>query len=211
MNLKIVNMRGTAAVVAALSAGVLAACGGSEPQSSGAAKEASSAADRSFVEDMTPHHESAVDMAKLAAKRAEHRQIKTLAADIATTQRAEIEEMAELSKSIGAKPGGASPMEMSEDDMATLGTADPFDRTFIDMMIPHHQDAIRMARTELEQGKDPGVRELAERILAAQSKEIRDMNEWRTEWYGKPSPAGGVPAASGSGGDHRQGHDSKGS
>jgi uncharacterized protein (DUF305 family) len=37
---------------------------------------------------------------------------------------------------------------------------------------------------------------VARGIVAAQTKEIRQMNTWRTDWDGEPSPAGGVPAAS---------------
>jgi uncharacterized protein (DUF305 family) len=198
MHLKLTYTRSMAAMVAALAAGALAACGASEPPTSSPPADRSSAAtaeDRTFVEDMTPHHESAVDMAGIARKRAEHAEIKTLAANIAASQQAEIGEMAQIAKAIGAKPGGPSPMHMSEDDMKRMRAGKPFDRIFIDMMIPHHQDAIRMARTTLEKGKDPDVRGLAERVIAAQSKEIEDMNEWRTQWYGKPSPAGGVPSA----------------
>jgi uncharacterized protein (DUF305 family) len=44
--------------------------------------------------------------------------------------------------------------------------------------------------------------------VSAQSREIREMNRWRRQWYGAPSPAGGVPEegeAMGSGGEH-EGH-----
>lgn len=34
-------------------------------------------------------------------------------------------------------------------NMSALNGVKPFDRAFIDMMIPHHQGAIRMARAEL--------------------------------------------------------------
>lgn len=196
-----------AVVVTVLAASLLAACGGSEPQGSGTedGSNAARVADRAFVQDMTPHHESAVAMAEVARERADHSEIKTLADNIATSQQAEIVEMADLGEAIGAKPGGPSSMDMPENEMQKLTSASPFDRTFIDMMIPHHQAAIKMARTTLEKGKDPGVRDLAERVIAAQSKEIEDMNKWRAAWYGKPSPAGGVPAAA-SGGDDAQGY-----
>ena len=39
--------------------------------------------------------------------------------------------------------------------MGALKDAKPFDRAFIDEMIPHHQGAIRMARAELAKGSDP--------------------------------------------------------
>ncbi|MDQ3164190.1 MAG: DUF305 domain-containing protein, partial [Actinomycetota bacterium] len=61
-------------------------------------------------------------------------------------------------------------------------------------LIPHHQDAIRMARKEISGGSDEELKELAGSIVETQSKEIEDMNDWREDWYGAPSPAGGVPA-----------------
>ena len=61
------------------------------------------------------------------------------------------------------------------------------------MMVPHHQSAILMARIELAEGDDEEAQSLATAIIDAQSREIEAMNEWRTKWYGGPSPAGGVP------------------
>ncbi len=78
-------------------------------------------------------------------------------------------------------------------DLSSLESAKPFDRAFIDMMVPHHQGAILMARVELEQGSDEKAKALAEQIIEAQTVEIEEMNEWREKWYGEPSPAGGVP------------------
>jgi uncharacterized protein (DUF305 family) len=45
-------------------------------------------------------------------------------------------------------------------------------------MIPHHQGAISMARTELKYGKDPKNRKLAEGIISVQEKEVKGMLEW---------------------------------
>jgi uncharacterized protein (DUF305 family) len=61
--------------------------------------------------------------------------------------------------------------------MAIEFTGNP-DVDFARSMIPHHQGAIDMARAELEYGRDPEMRALAEAIIAAQEKEIAFLRGW---------------------------------
>lgn len=81
-----------------------------------------------------------------------------------------------------AGPGAGSAMmsgmeRMNQAMSAAPMTGDP-DHDFMSMMIPHHQGAIDMAKTELQYGKDPKVRRLARGIIAAQEKEIAEMKRW---------------------------------
>jgi len=45
-------------------------------------------------------------------------------------------------------------------------------------MLPHHQAAIDMAKTQLLYGKDPQMRRLAQEIITDQQSEIELMQRW---------------------------------
>lgn len=180
-----------AGALAALAFG-LGACGGGEEGTAGGGD-----ADRAFLESMIPHHESAIEMATLAKRRAEHPQVMELADAIVTAQSREIRQIEGIHQRLFDEK--VSPNADAHEDLglmestAELKRVKPFDEAFIDMMVGHHQGAIRMARAVHDQSDDDEVRSLAKSIVSAQSKEIEQMNEWRRAWYGAPSPAGGVP------------------
>ena len=206
--MKIHHFARTAALAAVL---VLPAAASSPALAAGKANDT----DRAFVRQMGPHHQMATEMAEMAKTDGEHAKTRRLARDIIKAQSAEIRPLKRIAKDLGVTPA-EMPMdgEMSEQtmrDLETLGLteeqsgmgmdmhdlhgAKPFDRMFIDMMIPHHQGAIRMARAELATGKDRRLRSIARAIVRDQAKEIRTMNAWRKAWYGTPSPARGVPTS----------------
>lgn len=60
-------------------------------------------------------------------------------------------------------------------DVKPTGNAD---KDFVLNMIPHHQGAVEMAKVQLEHGKDPELRKLAEDIIKAQDTEIAFMKAW---------------------------------
>lgn len=49
------------------------------------------------------------------------------------------------------------------------------DRDFVEMMVPHHQGAVDMAKAELKFGHNAQLRKLARKIVAAQQREISVM------------------------------------
>jgi uncharacterized protein (DUF305 family) len=205
----------TQALLGIASALVLAACGGDDDGPSSGGKPGNGT-DLAFIDEMVPHHKSAIAMAKIAQRRGGRAEVTQLADDIIAAQQREIGQLGDIKEPLivaGVKP---SDLGISEDmtgmhtDVATLRDAKPFDREFIDMMVPHHQGAIRMARLELAKGQNAELKRIARAIVDGQAKEIEEMNAWRTDWYGAPSEAGGVPAEDEATSDDDGGHSGHG-
>lgn len=201
--------------VAVLGAGLavtLTACGssdspagssGSSPSATGSAGGIATMhndADVTFIDDMTPHHTGALDMAQLAATRAGSPTVKELAAKIAAAQEPEQQQMKAMAAAWGvAAPATDSGMSGGHDmnsmggsampsaspsgmDMSMLGslTGTDFDRTFLTMMSEHHRSALPMAQTEIKSGSNPQAKKLAQDIVTAQTAEIEQMQKMLT-------------------------------
>jgi ribosomal protein L16 Arg81 hydroxylase len=59
-------------------------------------------------------------------------------------------------------------------DMTVKPTGD-VDRDFVEMMVPHHQGAVDMAKAELKYGRNEVLRRLAQEIIVTQQQEISVM------------------------------------
>jgi uncharacterized protein (DUF305 family) len=60
----------------------------------------------------------------------------------------------------------------------------PFDLRFLDQMIVHHQGAVVSAQMMIADSARPELRDLAQRIITGQQREIDQMRQWRDTWYG---------------------------
>lgn len=69
-------------------------------------------------------------------------------------------------------------MEAMHAAMADIEPSGNEDADFVNLMLPHHQAAVGMARTELLYGKDPQMRRLAQEIIADQESELQLMRLW---------------------------------
>jgi hypothetical protein len=75
----------------------------------------------------------------------------------------------------------AALMKDMETMHAAMAAAEPSgnnDADFVNLMLPHHQAAVDMARTELLNGNDPQMRRLAQEIITDQESEIQLMQLW---------------------------------
>jgi uncharacterized protein (DUF305 family) len=144
--------------------------------------------DVTFAQGMVPHHQQALDMAKLVPSRSTNPKVLDLAKKIEGAQDPEIKTMNEWLKAWGAPastsmPGmdhsghGSGSGMMTDADMKMLEQAKgaAFDKMWLEMMIKHHEGAVAMAKTELQKGSNADAKKLAQEIIDAQQKEITEM------------------------------------
>ena len=62
--------------------------------------------------------------------------------------------------------------------MASVRPSGDNDADFVRLMLPHHQAAIDMAKTQLAYGQDAQMRRLAQEIITDQQSEIELMQLW---------------------------------
>jgi uncharacterized protein (DUF305 family) len=53
---------------------------------------------------------------------------------------------------------------------------------FLTMMGTHHGGAVELAETELRAGAATEVKAFARQMIAAQQREIRQMQQWKDTW-----------------------------
>jgi uncharacterized protein (DUF305 family) len=80
-----------------------------------------------------------------------------------------------------------SSMEKMHTAMASVEASGNSDVDFVRLMLPHHQAAIDMAKTQLMYGQDPQMRRLAQEIITDQQSEIELMQLWLKR-HGSGSP-----------------------
>ncbi len=140
-----------------------------------------------FLDTMVAHHQGAVEMATLAETRAQHAELKELAANIVADQEREIARMsqwrdqwfAEKPKAVIMDfPGMSHGMVGMDVNKLSSLKGNEFDLEFIRQMIPHHEGAVQMARSLETQQTRPELKELAADITSAQEAEIKQMREW---------------------------------
>lgn len=147
--------------------------------------------DIDFVRGMIPHHQGAIDMAKVVQNHGQNGNVKNFANKVIRDQTKEILSMethlARLESDWKKNPrkfqNTTSIIAQKKSDKKmhhgmNIEFSGNADVDFIRGMIPHHQGAIDMAKIVLEHGQDPNVRTLAWAIVHAQDSEIYWMKNW---------------------------------
>ena len=155
---------------------------------------ASAPYDLQFLDTMSAHHQSAVDMAKMVDGKTDNAELKKFAAGIIADQNKEIAQMKEWREKWYSGKPAAKNMEMSGmmDSMKMMmggemkkmedAKGKDFDIHFLDMMTPHHLGATVMAKEALTKAEHPEIKTLANQIIKAQEAEIKMMADWKAKW-----------------------------
>ena len=145
-----------------------------------------------FVHDMIPHHHQALEMAALVADRTNRKELIDVAGRINASQGDEIAFMQQWLRDRGQhvpEPAAHDAMHTSHkmagmatpEQMAELAESDgaAFDRLFLELMIPHHEGAVKMVGELLDQpgsAYDPVLFEFTSEVTNGQTAEIERMN-----------------------------------
>lgn len=185
--LQVVGLVAVVAVVAVIAGVVLAGRVGAPP--------GADSVDVGFMQDMTTHHEQAVQMASIAAENGDDPIVRDFAREVLIFQQKEIGYMEALLEDWGQWPfptgrtamtwmGMSSTPEqmpgMQPDDAVRAMrdiTGPAADAEFLRRMTDHHRGGIHMAEYAAANAEDPRVRDLAARMARVQQSEIQEYQQ----------------------------------
>ena len=139
--------------------------------------------DLDFANMMIEHHQGAIDMSKIEVAKGADQKIKDMAQNITTKQTEEIGKMQEIIKNY--KPmdmGKHDELSKDMDDMKAkmngMQMTGNTDKDFAMMMISHHEMAIKMFKDELSHGMNAQLKQMAQKGITDQTKEISEFKSW---------------------------------
>ncbi|RZL07401.1 MAG: DUF305 domain-containing protein [Pedobacter sp.] len=142
-------------------------------------------ADNDFAMMMIEHHMGAINMANEVIANGDDAHIKDMATTMKNAQMAEIQE---LQSFLQANSPASMDMEAMTEYMESMQKMDTsadqailigdVDHDFASLMIPHHQSAIDMAKTELQYGHSAELKTMAQKMIDDQQEEIAMLQEW---------------------------------
>ena len=153
--------------------------------------------DHDFATLMRHHHVSAVEMAQAQVAGGTDPALKAMAQKMVNDQQQEINVFDQYlqahQQASGKSTYGQRAMKMMTpmDSMHMQGGS--LDVMFVSMMITHHEDGVKMAREYLKEGKDAGLKKIAQNIVTTQPREVSQMREWLQKNGGNDAQKGSTP------------------
>lgn len=145
--------------------------------------------DYDFALMMTHHHQGAIRMADEEIANGTDAKMKEMAQKTKTSNQADIQKLQAFAGKHTATKGDTAttmrmmqPMnrmmqQMHQQDMSNMNT----DQNFATMMIHHHQMGNEMAKEFLKIGKTQEMKQLAQKTIDQQTKEIKELENWQQQ------------------------------
>jgi len=164
-----------------------------------------------YIDVLSPHHESAATIARIAQARSTRPEIVSLAAGIVESRSAELEQLrawretwypevpglTETQLFAGLETKASSPGRGGAPGLGDLTTAgmdeviaelcsetDMLNLAFIDHLVEHHTGAILISELVAVEAVHPELAAFARTVVDTQSAEIATLLGWRDAWYG---------------------------
>jgi uncharacterized protein (DUF305 family) len=143
----------------------------------GCGTSSATAADKTFVADMTPHHALGVRMAAMALEKADDVRVREFGFTMGRYQQAEFDQLSAMATSWKAIASGHAHgmLTSAEEDALAALDGRAFDKAWLEQMIIHHQGAVAMATSEVATGSDAKAKAIAANVATVQTKEITEM------------------------------------
>lgn len=137
--------------------------------------------DHDFAMMMKQHHQGAIDMAKAEIAGGTDDQLKQMSQKLIDEQQnenARFDQFMQGKQPTGNSDYGQKAMGMMTPMSDIKMESGSLDAMFASMMIPHHQDAVKMAQEYLKVGKNAEMKQIAQNIIKIQPKEIQELQNW---------------------------------
>ena len=155
------------------------------------AAEPNSSISGSFIRQMLPHHEAAIEMSRNLLRYTTNLQLQRIAQNIITEQTRSLEAMRRIQRTCAntlntpqsAERYATCVTQIVENMLAAMEASqavNSIDLNFISEMLPHHEGAVRMSRLALRFSLCPGLVPILNNIITSQSRGIRELREVRS-------------------------------
>lgn len=138
-----------------------------------------------FSEMMIMHHQGAINMASVQLQEGKNDSLKRISQKIISEQETEIQQFEAILATLSVDNTDTEYTMEQMEGMEKMGKAidvelitGNIDNDFATLMIWHHQSAIDDASGYLHHGNNDDLKEIAKKIIKAQTKEIQELADW---------------------------------
>ncbi len=140
--------------------------------------------DARFLDRMSAHHHRAIALASLATERARNPELRALGTTLHAARHAELYEMLGWGETwFRDRPSRSmAHIASTNEEIARIEQEPDVDRALLDALERNHLEGLEFARDGQLEADHPEVRTLAEKIVAENGAQLKQIRTWRLAW-----------------------------